>query len=226
MEKFVPKFQGAPWPDGAHVLHVYAVPNLQADLPLARLVNECRSAMNPYPITPIGDDTLHCTIEMVADTTADKITPEERDDLVAALHTHLAFTGPLEVTAGSPIANRAGAFLDLSPDERLVDLREQVRDAIREVRGPGALLHDGGRHHISLGYAWAEASSDALQTALRRISPSHVTVRFSALHLLDVKFQQVPRPGDELAWELTWEPVATIPLAGGSDDAQPSQPAR
>ncbi|WP_459651550.1 hypothetical protein [Kitasatospora sp. Ki12] len=54
----------------------------------------------PYPITPVGDGTLHCTIEMVADTTADKITPEERDDLVAALRTHLAFTGPLEVTAG------------------------------------------------------------------------------------------------------------------------------
>ncbi|MFJ9841791.1 hypothetical protein ACIRYZ_15220 [Kitasatospora sp. NPDC101155] len=225
MEKFVPKFQGAPWPDGARVLHVYAVPDLQTDLPLARLVNECRDAMSPYPITSIGDGTLHCTIEMVADTTADKITPEERDDLVAALHTHLAFTGPLEVTAGSPIANRAGAFLDLSPDARLVDLREHVRDAIREVRGPGALLHDGGRHHISLGYAWAEASSDALQTALRRISPSHVPVRFTALHLLDVKFQQVPRPGGELAWELTWEPVAAIALSNGSDDAQPSQPA-
>ncbi|MEU4300285.1 hypothetical protein [Kitasatospora aureofaciens] len=225
MEKFVPKFQGAPWPDGARVLHVYAVPNLQTDLPLARLVNECRDAMTPYPITPIGDDTLHCTIEMVADTTADKIAPEERDDLVAALHTHLAFTGPLEVTAGSPIANRAGAFLDLSPDERMVDLREHVRNAIREVRGPGALLHDGGRHHISLGYAWAEASSDALQTALRRISPSHVPVRFTALQLLDVQFQQVPRPGGELAWELTWEPVAAISLNNGSDDAQPSQPA-
>ncbi|MGW3228732.1 hypothetical protein [Kitasatospora sp. NPDC001095] len=226
MEKFVPKFQGAPWPDGARVLHVYAVPNLQADLPLARLVSECRGAMSPYPITLVGDGTLHCTIEMVADTTADKITPEECDNLVAALHTHLAFTGPLEVTAGSPIANRVGAFLDLSPDERLVDLRERVRDAIREVRGPGALLHDGGRHHISLGYAWAEASSDALQTALRGISPSHVPVRFGALQLLDVTFQQVSRPGGELAWELSWEPVAAIPLAGGPDDAQPSQQAR
>ncbi|MFD9692066.1 hypothetical protein ACFWXO_40595 [Kitasatospora sp. NPDC059088] len=226
MEKFVPKFQGAPWPDGARVLHVYAVPDLQADLALARLVGDCREAMSPYPITPLGDGTLHCTIEMVADTTADKITPEERDDLVAALHTHLAFTGPLEVTAGSPIANRAGAFLDLGPDESLVDLRERVRDAIHEVRGPGALLHNGGRHHISLGYAWADASSGALQTALRKISPSHASVRFSALRLLDVTFQQFPRPGGESAWELSWEPVATIPLAGGSDGAEPSQPAR
>ncbi|MFD7907294.1 2'-5' RNA ligase family protein [Kitasatospora sp. NPDC059747] len=210
MEKFVPKFQGAPWPDGARVLHVYAVPDQAAHPPLARLVAECHEAMRPFPITPLVDGTLHCTVEMVADTTADKITTDERDDLLTALHEHLATAGPLEVVVGSPIANRAGAFLDVSPDDGLVDLRERVRDAIREVRGPGALLHNGGRPHISLGYAWAEASSDALQTALRRISPSHVPVRFTGLHLLDVLFEERPRPQGETAWELSWETVGTV----------------
>ncbi|MFF2145529.1 hypothetical protein [Kitasatospora sp. NPDC058190] len=219
VEKFVPKFQGTPWPDGARILHVYAVPDLTTDLPLASLVGECREAMRPFPITALSDDTLHCTIEMVADTTSDKITAPERDELLAALRKHLATVGPLEVVVGSPIANRAGAFLDMSPDEGLVDLRERVRDAIREVRGAGALLHDGGRHHISLGYAWAEASSDALQRALRRISPSHVPVRFTSVHLLDVRFQQRPRPLGESAWELSWEPVTTIELPGNPADA-------
>ncbi|WP_188302200.1 2'-5' RNA ligase family protein [Streptomyces sp. CBMA123] len=212
MEKFVPKFQRSPWPDGARVLHVYAVPNLQVDHQLARLVGECRKAMLPFPITPIGDGTLHCTLEMVADTTADKITAEERGALLGALRKHLADAGPLEITAGSPVANRVGAFLDLSPDDGLLDLRERVRAAIREVRGPGALLHDGGRPHISLGYSWATASSDELQTALRRISPSHAPVHVSGVQLLDVQFRQHSRPNGQTAWELSWELVAELPL--------------
>ncbi|MEU9074415.1 hypothetical protein AB0D22_07005 [Kitasatospora sp. NPDC048538] len=226
MEKFTPQFQGSPWPDGARVLHVYAVPDLTVDLPLARLVAECHEAMRPYPITAMGADTLHCTLEMVADTTSDKIGEKEREQLVAALRTHLAGIGPLEALAGSPVANRAGAFLDLSPDKHLVELRSRVRDAIREVRGAGALLHDGGRAHMSLGYAWAEASSDALQTVLRRISPSHASVRFTSVQLLDVLFRQEPRPDGEMAWELSWEPVATIPLTAGTTAVPPGDASR
>ncbi|MFF8769361.1 2'-5' RNA ligase family protein [Kitasatospora sp. NPDC015120] len=214
MEKFVPKFQGAPWTDGARALHVYAVPDLRADLRLAGLVRECRAAMRPFPITRLDDDTLHCTLDMIADTTADRITAGERGDLVTALREDLAATGPFEVMAGSPIAGLGGAFLDLFPDDALVDLRERVRDAIRRTRGPGALRHDGGRPHISLGYAWTEGSSDALQTAFRRISPSHAPVRVRAVELLDVRFRLRPRPGRQSAWELSWTPVATVPLAG------------
>ncbi|MFJ5071539.1 hypothetical protein ACIQC7_34495 [Kitasatospora sp. NPDC088556] len=212
MERFVPHFQKAPWPDGARVLHIYAVLGLEDNPALARLVRACHTAMLPFPITPLGDGALHCTLEMVADTTADKITAEERDALLDALRKHLAGAGELDLVAGSPVANRAGAFLDLSPDDGLLDLRERIRAAIREVRGPGALLHDGGRPHISLGYSWATASSDELQTALRRISPSHAPVHVSGVQLLDVQFRQHPRPNGQTAWELSWEPVAELPL--------------
>ncbi|MFF7453352.1 2'-5' RNA ligase family protein [Kitasatospora sp. NPDC008115] len=214
MEKFVPRFQGAPWPDGARALHVYAVPDPGTDLELARLVGECRVAMLPHPITALDDGTLHCTLDMIADTTSDRITDGERADLVTALREHLAGTRPFEVTAGSPIASRGGAFLDLSPDHALVGLRERVRDAIRRTRGTGALRHDGGRPHISLGYAWADSSSDALQSVFRRISPSHAPVRIREVHLLDVLFRRHPRPGGETAWQLSWSPVATVPLTG------------
>ncbi|MFI9332113.1 2'-5' RNA ligase family protein [Kitasatospora sp. NPDC052868] len=214
MERFVPRFQGSPWPDsGARVLHVYAVPDLTAHPALARLVTTCHTAMAPFPITPM-DTTLHCTVEMVADTTSDTITPAERQALADALHRHLADTTPIQATVGSPIANKAGAFLDVHPDGDLTALRTRVRAAVSEVRGPGALLHDGGRPHISLGYAYDAASSDALQTELRRISPSHAPVTFDSVELLDVLWCRQPRPGGRTAWELSWEKVTSIPLRG------------
>ncbi|WAL74519.1 2'-5' RNA ligase family protein [Kitasatospora sp. YST-16] len=218
MEKFEPRFQGDRWPDrhgpgsGARALHVYAVPDLTAHPELAQLVAECHKAMADFPVT-LMTTTLHSTVEMVADTTSDEITVSERADLAAALHRHLAGTAPIEVTVGSPVANKAGAYLDLHPDQELVALRERVRAAISEVRGPNALRHRGGRPHITLGYAWNTASSDALQTALRRISPSHAPLTISSVQLLDVLWQPKPRPDDRTAWEISWNPVATIPLA-------------
>ncbi len=218
MKKFVPHFQGAPWPDGARVLHVYALPApdaLGAGAKLANLVGACREAMTPHPITALEDGLLHCTIEMVADTTAERIGPAERAELAGALRDHLTGSAPLTVRAGSPITSRAGAFLDLGPDEGLVDLRERVRDAVRAVRGADALQHDGGRAHMSLGYAWAEGDSDPLQGALRRISPSHADFHVGSLHLLEVGFRTVPRGAGATGWEISWEPVAQIALGGG-----------
>ncbi len=214
MERFVPKFQGEDWPaGGARVVHVYAVPDLAAHPELAQLVAACHEAMAAFPVTPMVG-TLHCTVEMIADTTSDKITSAEREALVDALHRHLVGTGPVQVTVGSPVANKAGGYLDCYPDDELVALRRHVRDAIQEVRGPGALVHVGGRPHLSLGYAFDTASSDALQAELRRISPSHAPLRIASVELLDVLWCQQPRPGSGPAWELSWEPVASIPLCG------------
>ncbi|MGK4581760.1 2'-5' RNA ligase family protein [Kitasatospora sp. HPMI-4] len=218
MQKFVPSFQGAPWPDGARVLHVYARPN-RSEPALARLLAACTEAMAPYPITAQAE-LLHCTIEMVADTTSDTITGPDRTALTAALNRHLAGTAPLQLTAGSPIANRAGALLDLHPDDELLALRERVREAIRETRGPGALLHHGGRPHITLGYAWDHSDSDSLQSALRRICPSHVPLTISAVELLDVTWSQQPRPGGQSGWTMSWTPVATIPLPGPATEPE------
>ncbi|MFC8449337.1 2'-5' RNA ligase family protein [Kitasatospora sp. NPDC057223] len=213
MERFVPKFQGRPWPDGARALHVYALPDLDSDRELARLADTCREAMRAFPISVLADGLLHSTVEMIADTTADRISAAERDELTAALREQLAGTGPLLVTAGSPIANRFGAFLDLHPDEGLVALRERVRETVRAVRGPTALQHDGGRPHMSLGYARGEGDSDRLQTALRQISPSHAPLHVANLHVVDVRFRELPCGDGETGWDISWEPVAVIPLA-------------
>ncbi|MFC8447943.1 hypothetical protein [Kitasatospora sp. NPDC057223] len=42
MGRFVLKFQGRPWPDGARALHVYALPDLDFDRELAQLAETCR----------------------------------------------------------------------------------------------------------------------------------------------------------------------------------------
>ncbi|WP_055530182.1 2'-5' RNA ligase family protein [Streptomyces graminilatus] len=212
MRKFVPQLQNAPWPDGARVLHAYLVPDLSVDHALARLAAACREAMRPYPITLLDDGLLHATVEMVADTTADRITAAERQDLVEALRGRLADMTPFQVTAGSPIANKAGALLDLGPDEPLIDLKGRVQDAFVEARGPAVIQHDGGRHHMSLGYSWDTADSDPLQSALRKISPSHVPFHVDRVHLLEVQFREHTRHGGKSAWELSWDPVAVIRL--------------
>ncbi|MFD8609702.1 2'-5' RNA ligase family protein [Streptomyces sp. NPDC059631] len=212
MQRFVPHFRVAPWADGQRVLHVYLLPDLAVDRELDRLAGACHAAMEPYPIALLEGGRLHATVEMVADTTADRITAAEREDLVEALRTHLADVTPFQVTAGSPIANKAGALLDLSPDEPLLDLRGHVQDALVEARGRDVLQHDGGRHHMSLGYAYDTADGDPLQSALRKITPSHVPFRVTHAHLLDVTFHERPRDGGMTAWEISWSPVAAIPL--------------
>ncbi|MFD7919657.1 hypothetical protein ACFV3R_10570 [Streptomyces sp. NPDC059740] len=212
MKRFVPHFQGAPWADGQRVLHVYLLPDLAVDRELDRLAGACHASMEPYPIALLKGGQLHATVEMVADTTADQIPAAEREDLVEALRKHLADVVPFQVTAGSPIANKAGALLDLSPDEPLVDLKGHVQDALVEARGRDVLQHDGGRHHMSLGYAYDTADGDSLQSALRTITPSHVPFHVAHAHLLDVTFHEHPREGGLTAWEISWSPVAAIPL--------------
>lgn len=212
MKTFLPHFQGAPWPDGARVLHVYVLPDPAMDRDLAQLAAACHEKMEPYPIALLKGGLLHTTVEMVADTTADRIPADQREDLVAALRNHLASLTPFQVTAGSPIANKAGALLDLSPDEPLVDLRGHVQNALIEARGPGVIQHDGGRHHMSLGYAYDAADSDPLQSALRTIAPSHAPLSVAQVHLLDVAFHHRARERGPAAWEISWDPVAVIRL--------------
>lgn len=213
MRPFVPHFQGTPWPDGLSVLHVYLLPDLATNPELAQLVTACRQAMRPYPILMQNDQQLHITLEMVADTSSAAIGPAERENLTEALRKHLASVPPLRVMAGSPIANKAGAVLDLSPDEPLMDLTDRVREAITETRGPEAIQHPNGRPHMSLGYSWDVSDSDPLQSALRSISPSHAPVTVTDVHLLDVRWSLHPHEGTR-AWDISWDHLASVPLRG------------
>ncbi|MFD4561237.1 2'-5' RNA ligase family protein [Streptomyces sp. NPDC058469] len=175
----------------------------------------CREVLGDYPIWCVPDDLVHITVETDASAPSTDISPAERTRLIAALKARLTRFEPITVLCGSPLANRTGAVLDTHPDQGLVALRNLVRAALWEVHDTSAIAHGGGRGHASLGYAYDGADSDPLQSALRRISPSHAPLTVSQLHLLDVCWTAHPSPDGGVRWEMSWEPVARIPLGGG-----------
>lgn len=216
MERFTPRFQGQQWVDGMEVTHAYLLPQAGIDDELLALAHACRPALLDYPIDPAypaqaGDPgTLHVTIEMVADAPTAEISPAAQRALVDALHKELADVAPFATEVGPPIGNRADAVMDVWPDAQAVALQEQVRTAIRTTRGDAALLHDGGRHHMSLGYSYDAANSDPLNSRLRAITPRRAPLSVD-MHLLNVRFAIAPDTG---GWRLSWEPLAEIPLGG------------
>ncbi|WP_405738829.1 hypothetical protein OG422_01675 [Streptomyces sp. NBC_01525] len=78
----------------------------ERDIPIEGLQVACHNAMRPYP-TSLLTSHLHVTLEMVTDTTADQIGPDERHGLTEHIKQHLRGAEAFQVTAGSPIANRA-----------------------------------------------------------------------------------------------------------------------
>ncbi|MFD0440561.1 2'-5' RNA ligase family protein [Streptomyces chartreusis] len=155
---------------------------------------------------------MHITVEMDASAPSRDISTAERMRLITALKGELARIEPFTLWCGSPLANRTGAILDTHPDQGLVALQNLVRRALWEARDTSAIAHEGGRGHASLGYAYDSADSDPLQSALRRISPSHAPLTVSSLHLLDVRWTAHPRADGGVRWEMDWDPVAVLAL--------------
>lgn len=215
MKRFTPSFQGRPW-NGDRVLHVYALPDQDTDAALLALADACHAAMAPYPIRALGNDQLHLTVEMITDATADAIGESEREVLVEALREKLAAAEPVHTEIGHPYSNRAGVLFDVWPDQDLLNVRALVRDAVREVRGDDAVLHDGGRPHMALGYSWDTADSDPLNSTLRAITPRRVPVTISRLYLLDVTFTQQPLADGHSSCDISWTPIAALPLGRGN----------
>ncbi|TFI21280.1 hypothetical protein [Streptomyces sp. 4R-3d] len=180
------------------------------------MAHACRPILAGYPIDPqCGSDPtdaglLHLTGEMLADVPSDEYDETARADLVNALRTELAGVPAFTTEVCPPIGNIAGAVLDVWPEADTVALIERIRTAIRTTRGDEALVHSGGRPHISLGYSYGSASSDPLNSELRnKVVPRRAPLFIDRVHLLDVAWTL----DEELSgWRMTWEPVAEIPL--------------
>ncbi|MFJ4745445.1 2'-5' RNA ligase family protein [Streptomyces sp. NPDC088775] len=227
MRQFVPKFQGRPWVSGEQVLHVYVCPRAGVDDELLRLVGRATEVMAPYPIDPQAPHCpadpgwLHLTVEMVADAPSAAISGADRAGLVKALADGLADFDMFETEVGPPIANVAGAVLDVWPDRQAVALQDRVRSVLRAVRGDRAVTPSADRPHLSLGYACAAADSDPLNSVLRTtITPRRAPLLVDRVHVVDVTWAYESMPGGD-GWQMSWTPVAEIPLRG----ADPALPA-
>ncbi|MCC9706111.1 MULTISPECIES: hypothetical protein [Streptomyces] len=223
MKPFIPTFRNQPWESGVSVLHLYVVPDPAVDTELFDLIAACRTTMQHYPIWCLPDDLVHITIEMDAAAPSQEISAARRALLISELKAGLRSFEPFTVLCGSPIAGRSGAVLDTHPDQGLTALQNLARAALWQVHDSPAIAHDGGRGHASLGYAHGTADSDPLQSALRQIHPSHAPLTVSQLHLLDVRWTAHPTPDGGARWEMTWEPVAVLPLGPEPHDVDQKQ---
>ncbi|MDX3224493.1 2'-5' RNA ligase family protein [Streptomyces sp. ME19-01-6] len=211
MKRFIPRFRGEPWPKATRVLQVYGLPDLARHPALQTLVDGCHAVMKDWPALPVP---LHITLEMITDARAQDISDSERKELVSSLHEHLADATPWTGLAGPPIANKAGALLDLHPDPGLEDLHRRIRAAVHALRGPQSTEYDVLPAHLSIGYAHSRADSDTVQSALRRVRPSHAALTIDTVDLVEVHFDQVPVAEDahRTAYAIHWNSIATITL--------------
>nr|WP_269328558.1 2'-5' RNA ligase family protein [Kineosporia babensis] len=141
--------------------------------------------MAGFPIATVPDHAMRITLAKVGDAPAAQVTADERTGLLKALGEQLKAVEPFQITAGSPLAYATGALCDLE-DEPLQALITVIRSAIRELRGPEADTFHPGVTHLTLGYAYDEASTDELARKLRRVRPSHAPLHVDAVHLLEV----------------------------------------
>ncbi|MGW6021250.1 2'-5' RNA ligase family protein [Streptomyces sp. NPDC055099] len=211
MKKWTPSFQSQPWQHAMRARHVYALPE-STDHELLALAAACRSAMSSYPIDPQPDDLLHITIAMDTSMPSDQMSPQDTEDFVSALEQRLVDTPAFTVMCGPPIANGAGALLDAFPNEEFDELQTRVHKTLLDARGPSSAQYEPGRPHASLGYSFDSADSDPLQSALRKITPRHAPWTVSRVHVLDVAYHHVEAGSSQMAWRMSWEPVAEIPL--------------
>lgn len=164
------------------------------------------------PILPAPDEYLHVTLEVVAARYSDEVTATERIALIGALQDALADVDAFTLQLSSPLAGRAGGLSDVHPDGEIDALHAVVRTAVQQAV-PSDYDYVVPPVHMSTGYSHSVGSSDRLQSALRRIRPSHAPMTVAGVQLVDVRFRQVPVDG-HLAWDLSWDHVATIPLKG------------
>lgn len=212
MKEWFPTFRSKPWRHGMRARHVYLLPERDIDHELLGLAAACRDAMAPYPIDPQPDDLLHITVAMDTSVPPDQMSPRDTDAFVSTLQQRLTDVPAVQLMCGPPIAGRAGALLDVFPSAEFDELQARVHKALLAARGPSAVLYEPGPPHASLGYSFAAADGDPLQSALRKITPRHAAWTMSRVHVLDVAYHHTTVGDGQLAWRMSWEPVAEIPL--------------
>ncbi|MBV1852770.1 hypothetical protein [Catellatospora tritici] len=199
------------WPDGFSLLHVYLLPDLDHDLDLARLVDDCGQVLSAYDfIKPVPTPWLHATVAPVMGVPAATVDAATRAEFAARLRVALGGLPAFTLSAGSPLAGSTTVGLDLDgdlPGQPLHTVYTLTRKVIGELFGPGALAYDAMPGHVTLAYATGSGDSGEVQSTLRtRVRPSHAPMTVRQVHLVDVTQHR----GDLVYY--SWRVLDRIPL--------------
>lgn len=196
------------WPDGWTKLHVYFVPNPQEIKPL---LDAYRDVIEQFEfISPVPEEWLHATVQMIDGRPAHDILPSQLADLQACLKQQINDLPTFTLTAGGALASRSGVVLDLTPDREFAEIIHRSRNVIRDVLGEDGIKYSGGRPHMTLGYAKGHGDSGVVQSRLRNATDMRVTLTVAEVRLVDVI-------QDPMLHQYRWEEVARLPLSPAPD---------
>ena len=164
----------------------------------------------------VPDEWLHLTMQDVG--FSDEVTGTDRETIIAAATTSLAVLPPVTVTIGRPVLAREGILCWVTPVGALDPVRDAVRAAVSEVRGPDRVPNSAEwarwSPHVSLAYANADGPAEPFRAALDSCTDvATVTVRAVGLIRLG---------RDRQMYE--WEPIARLPLGGTAAAGQAPPP--
>uniref|UniRef100_UPI003F492253 2'-5' RNA ligase family protein n=1 Tax=Amycolatopsis sp. CA-096443 TaxID=3239919 RepID=UPI003F492253 len=221
MRRFTYEFGDRPWPSGRGVLQVYALIDLDENPELRALVNAVRKVVRPdgeaqpvLPFSPVADEHLHVTLDLVAGRTIEQIPQGWQDALATGLQAELAGVPAFRGLAGSPLAYNGSIVIDVGTAAPLIDLQARVREAIRRLFGDDACTWRQSKPHVSTHYCHADdVESDPIQRALRQIDPGVVPLTITRLALVNVRPDLAT---NALGWTTLGDPIT---LAHGVEPA-------
>ncbi len=186
-----------PWAPGETRLHWYLLPVLEGPVRVAVADLQARLARPGLDLVP--PEWLHATIRSLHPV------PDERcDDLIDAVRAAVGATGVGPVAASAtPLVVADAVVWALRGDTAEPDAIERLHAAVTAAVGPWRRTAADApfRPHVTVAYAAADLDGDALRAAVG--VPAPVTIRFDALHLLEVR-------QDGGAYR--WAPVARLSL--------------
>ncbi|MGC4942220.1 2'-5' RNA ligase family protein [Kribbella sp. DT2] len=153
---------------------------------VATLAEQYAAALADLPeYDPIPLEWLHLTMQGIGFT--DEVERGIIDQVVDAARTRLAEVAPVTVTIGPAEIDPEALRLPVQPVEPLTGIRDAIRAAIADVRGPDNVTESPDyRPHVSLGYTNTTGPAHRALEALARHEPRTAQVTVDSVALIDL----------------------------------------
>jgi len=154
-------------------------------------------------LDPVPAKWLHLTMQGIGFT--DEVDSADVEAIVQAAQNRCAQLTSFKATFGPPSVDAEAIKMDARPVDRLVDLRDSIRDAIAEIWGHDRVPEpaEGWQPHVSLAYSNAAGPAQPIADALAAHTPQTGEVGISAVSLIKLN-------RDRRMYE--WDDVAIVRL--------------